>query len=159
MERPKNSVDLFDLSAKYGSLKEDPAKIIFHQVHQVLGCRMLGVVYLLFPTFNELIKYKFFIEKSYLWLFKYFSQFSNFFSRSWKSARTCPSPPSSTGTSKTKTSWSTPKPSKSNWSISAAPPSSTRIGSTPPSLALQNSSRQKFSKKTATGPSQVQFGA
>ena len=32
MERPKDSVDLFDLSAKYGSLKEDPAKIIFHQV-------------------------------------------------------------------------------------------------------------------------------
>jgi len=35
MERPKESVDLFDLSAKYGSLKEDPAKIIFHQVSKI----------------------------------------------------------------------------------------------------------------------------
>ncbi|CBY12058.1 unnamed protein product [Oikopleura dioica] len=40
MERPKDSVDLFDLSAKYGSLKEDPAKIIFHQIVKI--CKSLS---------------------------------------------------------------------------------------------------------------------
>ena len=32
MEKPKNSIDLFELSAKYGAIKEEPAKIIFKQV-------------------------------------------------------------------------------------------------------------------------------
>lgn len=40
MEKPANSIDLFELSAKYGSIKEDPAKIIFSQIVKI--CKHLN---------------------------------------------------------------------------------------------------------------------
>ena len=42
MEKPQNSIDLFEFSRNFGAVKEQPAKIIFRQVKQIsVACAKL----------------------------------------------------------------------------------------------------------------------
>ena len=42
MERPDNSIDLFEFSQKYGSMPEAPAKIVFGKIVQT--CKDLAAI-------------------------------------------------------------------------------------------------------------------